>query len=70
MSPICKGKPHTRHEIITRVPTPDKPLLIHEVGTCIKCHTQRHYERMLDGGTFHGSLESNPLVSFYSGRES
>jgi hypothetical protein len=67
MNALCKGTPHTRHEVIHKVDVPDKPLLIHEVGTCCKCGTQKHYERMLDLGSFMGSLESNPLVSHWSG---
>jgi hypothetical protein len=63
---ICKGKPHRRVETVERIPT-DKPLLIKEIGTCKRCKTQRQYERFVDTGSFVGSLESNPIISHYSG---
>lgn len=64
MSPICKGKSHTRHEIVTRVPTPDQPLFIKEQGKYIRCGTIRNYQRIIELGTFNGSLDSNPQVNW------
>lgn len=60
-SPHCKGKPHRRHTVFPRSDQPNS-----NIGECIVCHEKHEYPMFIDP-SFHGSLESNPLISHWAG---
>lgn len=66
MNEYCKGKPHTRYEILPPVTREYDPFQ-EKVGVCQVCKGKHTYPPISFEGTFNGSLESNPTVGDYRG---